>query len=186
MILSVAVFCGSRPGKNSLYTHHANELGEMIAERKLKLVYGGGNAGLMGVVANAVIKNGGIVTGVIPEILREREHQHDGISELLVVADMHVRKKMIYDACDAAFVLPGGNGTLDELFEMLTWNTLSIHDKKIILLNSGGYYKHLISHLTKMQQEGFLYEDWKKSLMIFDTPAAIFSSMDANTHQSLP
>jgi uncharacterized protein (TIGR00730 family) len=103
---------------------------------------------------------------VIPELLVEWEQQHPGITELRVVSDMHVRKKMMYELCDAAIVLPGGNGTLDELFEMLTWNTLKIHSKKIILLNCGNFYDHLIGHVKMMQEQGFLYEDWKERLII--------------------
>ncbi len=181
-IQAVAVFCGSKKGNNEIYHKHAATLGKLIAEHNLRMVYGGGNNGLMGIVATGVINNNGIVKGIIPEILTRRENQHDGISELLVVADMHIRKKMIYDECDAAFILPGGNGTLDELFEILTWNSLSIHNKQIFLLNSEGFYDALIVHLEKIQEEGFFYENWKESLLIFDTPEAIFSWMDANKH----
>ena len=135
-VQSIAVFCGSKSGVNPLYEKHALILGKLMAQQNTKLVYGGGNKGLMGAIANAVMEEGGTVIGVIPKILLEWEAQHDGITELRVVEDMHVRKKMIYELGDAAIILPGGNGTLDELFEMLTWNTLNIHNKKIVLLNS--------------------------------------------------
>ena len=120
---SLAVFCGSKPGNDPLFLAHAKELGRIMAERNIKLVYGGGGKGIMGAVADAVMEGKGNVTGIIPEILLEWEAQHKGITELHVVADMHVRKKMMYEMCDAAVILSGGYGTLDELFEMLTWNT---------------------------------------------------------------
>jgi uncharacterized protein (TIGR00730 family) len=105
----------------------------------------------MGDVANAAMENGGKVTGIIPEFLIGWESQHVGITDLQVVADMHARKKVMYHLCDAAVILPGGNGTLDEMFEMLTWNTLKIHNKKIIILNTSGFYDYLIKHIEYMQ-----------------------------------
>ncbi|MFW2476241.1 MAG: TIGR00730 family Rossman fold protein [Sediminibacterium sp.] len=162
----IAVFCGSKNGNNPLFKADASRLGKLIAESGIILIYGGGNKGLMGAVANGVMDHGGKVIGVIPEILLEWEHQHEGITELHVVKDMHIRKKMMYELCDAAIVLPGGNGTLDELFEMLTWNTLNIHNKKIILLNTAGYYQHLVAHIEQMAQEGFLYENWQDRLIV--------------------
>jgi len=138
-------------------------------------VYGGGNVGLMGTIANAVLDNGGKVVGIIPKILVEQERQHLGLTELKVVDDMHTRKKMMYELCDAAIVLPGGNGTMDELFEMLTWNNLRIHNKKIILLNSAGYYHALIAHLQNMQHHGFLYENWDSTLHYFATPTEVIA-----------
>lgn len=174
---SVAVFCGSKNGNDPLFLQHAKELGELIAHHHIRLIYGGGGVGLMGAIADTVMLHGGTVTGVIPEVLVTRERQHHNITELKVVTDMHVRKKMMYELCDAAIILPGGNGTLDELFEMITWNTLKIHEKKIILLNSAGYYDHLITHINVMQQQGFLYEDWEERIFIFNDPASIFASL---------
>ena len=165
-VKSIAVFCGSKSGINKIYEAHAIALGKRMAEKDLVLIYGGGNKGLMGAVANAVMENGGKVIGVIPKVLVEWEAQHEGITELRVVEDMHTRKKMIYELCDLAVILPGGNGTLDELFEMLTWNTLNIHNKKIILLNSGGYYDHLIAHIDVMANQGFLYSNWRERLIV--------------------
>src|SRR3954463_4214384 len=118
---SIAVFCGSQPGDNPLYEQHAKELGTYMGKNNLTLIYGGGRKGLMGAVADAVMNNGGKVVGVIPEVLIGWEHQHTGITDLQVVADMHERKKIMYDKCDAAIILAGGYGTLDEMFEMLTW-----------------------------------------------------------------
>jgi uncharacterized protein (TIGR00730 family) len=141
------------------------------------MVYGGGNKGLMGAVANSMMNNGGKVIGVIPEILMGWEAGHKSITELIVVKDMHIRKKMMYELCDAAIILPGGNGTLDEMFEMLTWNTLNIHDKKIVLLNSNGFYKHLIAHIETMFSQGFLYENWQERLIVCNSPEEIISCL---------
>jgi uncharacterized protein (TIGR00730 family) len=126
------------------------------------------------------MQNGGEVIGIIPELLLAWEQEHKNITELKVVPDMHVRKRMMYELCTAAVVLPGGNGTLDELFEMLTWNTLKIHSKKIYLLNSSGFYNHLIAHITTMQHEGFLYDNWQERLIICDSPEAIFAFLDVD------
>jgi uncharacterized protein (TIGR00730 family) len=169
-ISKIAIFCGSKNGNNSLYKEKANELAGIIAEHKVELIYGGGKSGLMGTVADAVMSQGGIVRGVIPQVLINWEHQHEGISELLIVEDMHVRKRKLYDLCDAAVILPGGFGTLDELFEILTWNQLSIHDKKIFLFNAGGFYDHLLAHLELMQKEGFLYGNLAEVITIISTP----------------
>ncbi|MGZ8550909.1 MAG: LOG family protein [Chitinophagaceae bacterium] len=169
-IHSLAVFCGSKNGNNPLYKQHTVQLGKLLAKHSITLVYGGGNVGIMGVVADEVMNNGGKVIGVIPKVLVEWERQHTGISELFVVDDMHVRKKKMYDLCDAAIILPGGFGTLDELFEMITWNQLSIHDKMIFILNSGGFYDHLIAHIRQMQEESFLYEEAQKRIIIINSP----------------
>ncbi len=145
-----------------------------MAEKNITLVYGGGGKGLMGTVANAVMEAKGKVIGIIPEILLEWEAQHEGITELIVVPDMHIRKRKMYELCDAAVILPGGNGTLDEMFEMLTWNTLNIHDKKIYLLNTNGFYSHLMAHMHHMYEQGFLYEHPDQRLVVVNTPEEIF------------
>lgn len=181
---SMAVFCGSRPGANALYAQHASQLGALMAANNISLIYGGGSKGLMGAVADAVMDNGGKVIGVIPEVLIHWEAQHKGLTELHVVADMHIRKKMMYELCDAAIILPGGYGTLDELFELLTWNTLQIHSKKIFLLNSGGFYEHLFQHIRQMTVDEFLYEDWEERIAVVDEPGAIFDHV-LNKSQSL-
>lgn len=177
-IESVVVFCGSKSGLNPLFAQHAAELGKLVAVLDLKLVYGGGKVGLMGIIADAVLAHGGRVMGVIPKVLTEWEHQHEGLTELAIVPDMHTRKKMMYDMCDAAIVLPGGFGTLDEFFEMLTWNQLKIHDKKIYVLNSNGFYNHLIQHLKQLQKEGFLYESIEERIIFCDSPVEIFNKID--------
>lgn len=168
-IQTVAVFCGSKDGLDPQFLQEASAFGNLLGAAGMNLVYGGGNKGLMGAVASGAMAAGVKVIGVIPELLLAWEHQHEGITELHVVADMHVRKKMMYELCDAALIMPGGNGTLDELFEMLTWNTLKIHDKKIILLNCNGFYDNLMAHMRKMQAQGFLYENIEHRLMVAST-----------------
>ncbi len=176
-IHAVTVFCGSKPGADARYESDAALLGKLIAEAGLKLVYGGGNKGMMSAVANAALQNGGEVTGVIPEILVQWEQQHTGLTELIVTATIHQRKKLLYELCDAAIVLPGGYGTLDELFEMLTWNQLNIHNKKIFMLNTAGYYYHLEAHIRKMEEEGFLYASAGHRIVFSDTPELLLRNM---------
>ena len=172
-ITSLAVFCGSRNGLDGLYEEHARQLGKIMALQNVAMIYGGGSTGLMGVVADEVMCYGGKVTGIIPHVLVEWEHQHRGITELIVADDMHERKKKMYELCDAAIILPGGFGTLDELFEMLTWNQLSIHDKRIFILNSGGFYNHLLAHVQRLEENQFLYETAKERITVLSDPSEI-------------
>jgi len=176
-ITSVAVFCGSQKGNNPLFASHTAELGRLLSLAKLKLIYGGGNTGLMGAVANAALAEGGEVVGIIPERLKEWERHHSGLTELVIVPDMHTRKKMMYERSDAAIILPGGFGTMDELFEMLTWNQLKIHDKKIYFLNSAGFYDPLFLHLLHMQKEGFLYDSLEEKIHLCPTPAEVLNRL---------
>jgi uncharacterized protein (TIGR00730 family) len=172
-IHSLAVFCGSQNGNDPLYALHASQLGALMARRNITLIYGGGSVGIMGAIADAVMANNGKVVGIIPQVLVEWERQHKNLTQLIVTDDMHIRKKTIYSMCDAAVILAGGFGTLDELFEMLTWNQLSIHDKNIFILNTRGYYDHLLAHIKHMQQEKFLYEDPLQRITILNEPADI-------------
>jgi hypothetical protein len=174
-INSLAVFCGSKKGNDTSYIQHADALGKLLAENNIMLIYGGGKVGIMGALADAVMKHNGKVIGVIPKVLVDWEHQHDGITDLMVVEDMHTRKKRMYDLCDAALVLPGGFGTLDEMFEMITWNQLSIHDKKIIILNSAGFFEHLLFHLKRMEEQGFLYEKVMERISVISQPEELLS-----------
>jgi uncharacterized protein (TIGR00730 family) len=127
----------------------------------------------MGTIADTVMSHNGKVVGIIPQVLVEWERQHTNITELIVTEDMHVRKRTMYSMCDAAVILPGGFGTLDELFEMLTWNQLSIHDKEIFIINTGGFYDHLIAHIKKMQDEKFLYEIAAQRINVLKSPEDI-------------
>lgn len=176
-ILSIAVFCGSKTGTDKIFASHAVEMGKLLAEKNIKLIYGGGSAGIMGIIADSTMEHGGQVMGFIPKLLLEWEVQHRGITELVVCDDMHERKKKIYAVCDAAVILPGGFGTLDELFEIVTWNQLTIHDKKIFILNSGGFYDHLIRHIEHMRKEQFLYEHVDKTIIILDEPQELLAHL---------
>ncbi len=170
-IQSLAVFCGSKTGNNPLFEVHTRELGHLLASNNITVIYGGGNKGLMAGIANATLEKNGKVIGIIPKVLTDWEHQHNGLTELIVVETMHIRKQMLYEKADAAIVLPGGYGTLDEVFEMLTWNQLNIHDKKIFFLNSGGFYGHLIAHIQLMHEEHFLYDNPDKKMTVLNEPS---------------
>ena len=169
-IQAMAVFCGSRTGNNPLFEEHTRQLGYLLAENNITIIYGGGNKGLMAAVANAALERNGKVVGIIPQVLKDWEHQHDGLTELHIVENMHARKQLLYEKCDAAIILPGGYGTLDEVFEMLTWNQLSIHNKKIFFLNSDGFYDHLVAHINRMMQENFLYDYPDEKMTILSDP----------------
>jgi uncharacterized protein (TIGR00730 family) len=173
-IKSLAVFCGSKNGNDPIYSQHAAKLGLLMAQKGISLIYGGSKKGIMGALADTIMTNGGKVIGVIPRILVGWEHQHDGITELLVVDDMHVRKRKMYELCDAALILPGGFGTLDEMFELVTWNQLAIHDKPIFVLNSNGFYDNLIQHMIFLEQSGFLYEPIEKKMKFLKEPTELF------------
>lgn len=172
-IKSLAVFCGSQSGNNPLFEEHAKKLGCILAEKNIHLIYGGGNKGIMGAIANAGLENGCRITGIMPHFLSGLEHCHKGLTELIEVTDMHTRKKLLYEKCDAALILPGGFGTMDEFFEMLTWNQLNLHDKKIFILNTAGFYDHLILFLDTMEKEGFLYDKISDRIVIIDEPEEI-------------
>jgi uncharacterized protein (TIGR00730 family) len=174
---TVAIFCASRTGSNPAYKDNARTLSEGLAQAGINIVYGGGGKGLMGAVADGHLSAGGHITGVIPSILRDREHQHHQLSELIVTRDMHERKRTMYERCDAAIILPGGFGTLDELFEMLTWNQLSIHDKRIIILNTEGFYNHLMAHLRHMEEEEFLYDKVTDRICVCCSPAEVLAEI---------
>jgi hypothetical protein len=168
-INAVTVFCGSKPGNDPAFIDAANDLGILLANEGISLVYGGGNKGIMGALANACLDAGGKVIGIIPKLLLEWEAQHEGLTELIVTESMHARKLLLYEKCDVAIILPGGMGTLDELFEMLTWNNLKIHNKKVYILNVNGYYDALIQLLDNMDAQGFMYESWKTRLVECDS-----------------
>jgi uncharacterized protein (TIGR00730 family) len=164
-INAATVFCGSKPGEDPSYVFAAEKLGKILANAGITLVYGGGNKGIMGAIANACLEANGKVIGIIPELLLAWEAQHEGLTELIVTDSMHARKLLLYEKCDVAIVLPGGMGTLDELFEMLTWNNLKIHNKKVYILNINGYYNALIQLLDAMDTQGFMYESWRTRLI---------------------
>ncbi len=154
----IAVFCGSSTGFNGIYRDHAQRLGKALAEKNIELIYGGGKVGLMGVIADAVLDAGGRVIGVIPDFLDIKEVAHEELTEMYRVDTMHERKDLIHKMSDGAIALPGGFGTLDELFEMLTWGQLGLHQKPVGLLNINDYYSHILVAIETMVREGFLKE----------------------------
>lgn len=153
---SVAVFCGSREGADPLYLQAAKDLGRTLAAKNIELVYGGSSIGLMGAVADEVLKLGGKVVGIIPTILSNREIAHPKVTELKVVNSMHERKALIYDSSDAFVIMPGGIGTLDEFFEIFTWHAIGQHDKPVGILNVNKYYDPLLHLLDHMVDQKFL------------------------------
>ena len=155
---SVYIFCGSSKGLSSKYKDISQKLGQQLAEQNLEIIYGAGNVGLMGVVADAALEAGGKVVGVIPDFLKKWEVYHENLTELIVTETMHERKWIMEERSDSVIVLPDGFGTLDELFEILTWKQLHLHEKPIGILNIDGYYDPLLSHINNMVKEGFVKE----------------------------
>ena len=176
---SVCVYCGSNAGARPAYAQKAVQLGERLAREGLAVVYGGGNVGLMGIVADAALAAGGEVIGVIPEQLVGWEVAHAGLTRLEVVANMHERKARMFDLSDAFIALPGGFGTLDEMFEMLTWRQLGLGDKPCAFLDVDGFYAPLIAMMDRMVEERFLHVDQRRDLWHGDDLEGLFAWMRA-------
>lgn len=174
---SVCVFCGSAGGANPVYAAAAGELGAALAGRGLALVYGGGRVGLMGVVASAALAGGGSVVGVIPHSLALKEIAQEDCTELLVVNTMHERKALMADRADAFVALPGGFGTCDELFEILTWAQLGIHSKPVALLNVNGFFTPLLKWLDHVVAEGFLKPKHRELLLVSGTVLELLDAL---------
>ena len=177
MMQNICIFCGSSSGRNSTYTSAAAQLGRLLAERNLALVYGGGNIGLMGEIARSVINHNGRAVGVIPQFLVEKELVYHNLTEVRIVESMHERKAVMAELADAFIAMPGGYGTLEETVEVLTWVQLGLHRKPIGLLNIEGYYDHLDQFFDHMIAEGFLQREFKDMLLIHKDPAAILDSL---------
>ncbi len=176
-LVSVCVFCGSSPGIRPAYGAAADALGALMAEAGIRLVYGGGNVGLMGRVADAVMKNGGEAVGVIPRFLMEREVGHSALTEIHVVDSMHERKAMMAKLSDGFAILPGGIGTLEEMFEVWTWRQLGLHPKPCAVLNVEGYYDRMAGFLDHMVTEGFLQPGHRAALEVAATPQDLLAAM---------
>ena len=175
---TVCVFCGSRYGARASYKALAQRTGSMLARRGLKLVYGGGRVGLMGVLADAALKEGGEVTGVIPEALVVKEAAHAGLSKLHVVGSMHERKKLMADLSDGFVALPGGYGTLEEFLEVLSWAQLSFHEKPCGLLDVHGYWEPLASLFDKAVVEGFVHPEHRSLVLTEEDPELLLDEMN--------
>ena len=173
MIQSLCVFCGSSLGSRPEYKLAAEEMGGLLASRKIRLIYGGGNVGLMGAVADACLAAGGAVTGVIPQALMDKEIAHRGLTELHVVKSMHERKALMADLAGAFVALPGGFGTFEEFFEVLTWTQLGLQQKACGLVNVMGYYDSLLGLLEKAEEEGFLPAAHRKLVLAADSAGEV-------------
>lgn len=183
---SIAVFCASSIGQNPVHAEQSVALGHFLALQDVKLVYGGGQVSLMGILANAVLQQGGQAIGVIPRFLDTKEIGHTGLSQLHVVENMHERKKLMHDLSDGFIALPGGFGTLEELFEILTWAQLGLHKKPIGILNSNGFYDQLIAFLTHMTKQGLLKKENLDMLLVSDTIPDLWDKMQAYVAPSVP
>ena len=179
---SLCVYCGSSPGKNPVFLEAARSFGQLLAERGISVIYGGGHVGLMGAVADGALERGGKVIGVIPENLMEAELGHEGVTELHVVGSMHERKHMMAERADGFVALPGGIGTLEELFEVLTWTQLNIHQKPCAVLNVEGFYDLLDQFLEQLAAEKFLDQVSRRGLVIERDPVVLLDRMEAWEH----
>ncbi len=175
----ICVYCGSSSGSDPVHRAAAHDLGAFLAQSGIGLVYGGGNVGLMGAIADGALSQKGEVIGVIPKSLMEKELGHGGVTELHVVGSMHERKQLMVDLSDGFIALPGGFGTLDELFETLTWLQLSFHDKPVGLLNVGGFFDGLIEFISHMSLSGFLKPEHAACVQVETQPAALLARMEA-------
>jgi hypothetical protein len=175
----IAVFCGSSTGSRPEYIRLAEDLGSAMATRKIELIYGGGGIGLMGILADAVLSGKGSVTGYIPDFFNRKDVAHNGLKELIYVPSMHERKLRMANAADGFIALPGGFGTMDELFEIITWGQLDLHRKPVGLLNVAGYYDDLLRFIDKMYAEGFLREAHHGMLIRETSPKALLDKMQA-------
>ena len=175
----LCVFCGSSPGRDPAYASLASLLGRVLAERGIGLVYGGGRVGLMGVLADAALAAGGEVIGVIPRALIERELGHRGLTELRVVDSMHARKALMGELAGGFIALPGGVGTLEELFEVWSWATLGLHRKPCGLLDVNGFFAPLVDFLDRQAREGFIHPAYRAMLTLASTPEALLDAFAA-------
>jgi hypothetical protein len=181
---TLAVYCGAAPGANPLYAEAARLLAASLVEHNIGLVYGGGRVGLMGAIADEVLRLGGEATGVIPKALVEREVGHAGLTRLFVVKDMHERKAMMADLSEGFIAMPGGMGTLEELFEMVTWAQLGIHAKPIGLLNPNGFWDGLIGFVRHQCEEGFVKPEHAGLMQVDADPDALIRRLRAAVAQA--
>jgi len=185
-LTKICVFCGSSDGNDQFITDAAKRLGEVFAERGITLVYGAAKIGVMGTVAQSVLNNKGHVIGIIPDFLKKKEVVHLGLSELITTKNMHDRKLKMQEISDGFIALPGGFGTLEELFEIITWLQLGLHQKPIGLLNSNGFYNDLLEFIENMVRKGFLSMDNFKLLLVDDTIEDLLQKMKTFKSPQIP
>lgn len=174
---SICVFCGSQSGANPVYREKATRVGHILAEKRLKLIYGAGKIGLMGAVADAMLAKDGHITGIIPQFLVDKEVAHDGLAELIIVDSMHERKQKMAEMADAFLILPGGIGTMEEFFEVFTWGQLGLHQKPIGILNVGSYYDLLIQFLNHAVNQEFMSQKTKNIVFTDTNPETLLRKM---------
>lgn len=183
---SICVFCGSSMGFHPIYKKSAYDMGKHIAKQNLRLIYGGGSVGLMGVLADAVMEFGGEVIGVIPRFLYEKEVGHDGVSELVIVESMHERKQKMAELSQGFIAMPGGIGTMEELFEIFTWSQLALIKKPVALFNVNNFYDDIMHFLNKMVKEGFIKEVTVNSLIDSQNTRELIEKMKAFNYTETP
>lgn len=176
---SIVVYCGSSPGTNLIFKETAVELGQQLASRDIRLIYGGGGYGLMGTVADAVLQNGGEVTGVIPNFLAELEVAHSTLTEIHFVETMHERKYKMVQLAKGVIALPGGYGTMDELFEILAWRQLKLYDGPIAIVNINGYYNLMLHQLDRMVSDGFLKPENRALLLVAESVDEVLAMIES-------
>lgn len=180
-MLSLCVFCGSKPGQGTKYQASARELGKRMAAANIRLIFGGGHLGLMGAVSDSIMEHQGSAVGIIPEKLVEREQAHSGVTELITVANMHERKAKMYELADAFVALPGGLGTMDEFFEVFTWKQIGYHQKPLFLLNLDGYFDPLVAMLDRMVEQEFTDPEVCSQVRVVKDVDALVRELGANT-----
>lgn len=179
--MNVCVFCGSSTGEDAIYADAARETGRLLGAAGHSLIYGGGNIGLMGILADTVLASGGMAVGVIPDFLIHREVEHRGLTELVIVRSMHERKKKMADLADVFIALPGGWGTLDELAEILTWRQLGLIDQPVGLLNVSSFFSPLVEQMKIMAEKGFLHPSNLRFLAVENSPVKLLTTLGVVT-----
>ena len=182
-IQTICVYCGSGFGSDPVFVQTAAELGRLMAEQGINLVYGGGNVGLMGTVARSVLDHGGYVTGIIPDFLKSREKLLDDVQETVVVPDMHTRKRLMFERADAFVALPGGIGTLEELVEQMTWAQLGQHTKPIMLLSVKGFWKPLLTLFAHMREQGFIRAGLELNYLVAERVEEVMPMLEASARR---
>jgi len=182
-IRSICVYCGSGFGADPVFAENAAALGRAMAEQGIRLVYGGGNVGLMGTVAQAALDHGGYVTGIIPEFLKSREKLLDDVQETIVVPDMHTRKRLMFEKADAFLALPGGIGTLEELVEQMTWAQLGRHTKPILMLSTKGFWKPLLTLFAHMRDQGFIRQGLELNYLVAERVEEVIPMLEASARR---
>jgi uncharacterized protein (TIGR00730 family) len=182
-IQTICVYCGSGFGSDPVFVQTAAELGRLMGEQGINLVYGGGNVGLMGTVARSVLDHGGYVTGIIPDFLKSREKMLDDVQETIVVPDMHTRKRLMFEKADAFVALPGGIGTLEELVEQMTWAQLGQHTKPILLLSIKGFWRPLLTLFAHMREQGFIRPGLELNYLVAEGVDEVVPMLEASARR---